>query len=106
MLSRYATDSGIQIKRVGVGPVEGDTESCSGLFPQGASQADMAVKKPRAERGDTSSIFCGYQRILPGGSKRTVNDPRSRELQTCPGFPDRGLLPLSCQKDPSPTELL
>ena len=74
MLSRYATDSGIQIKRVGVGPVEGDTESCSGLFPQGASQADMAVKKPRAERGDTSSIFCGYQRILPGESKRTDFD--------------------------------
>ncbi len=72
MLSRYATGSGIQIKRVGADPVEGDTESCSGLFPQGASQAGMAVKKPRAERGDTFSIFCGYQRILLGGSKRNL----------------------------------
>jgi hypothetical protein len=35
-----------------------------GLFPQGASQASMVVKKPRAERGGTFSIFCGYQRIL------------------------------------------
>jgi hypothetical protein len=57
-------DSGIQIKRVGPGPVEGQTESCSGLFPQGASQTGMVVKKPSAERGGTFSIFCGYQRIL------------------------------------------
>ena len=40
-----------------------------GLFPQGASQAGMVVKMPRAERGDTFSIFYGDQRILPGGSK-------------------------------------
>jgi hypothetical protein len=43
-----------------------------GLFRLGASQAGMVVKKPRAERGDTFSIFFGYQRILPGGSKRNV----------------------------------
>jgi hypothetical protein len=41
-----------------------------GLFPQGASQAGMVVKNPRAERGGTFSIFCGYQRILFRGSKR------------------------------------
>jgi hypothetical protein len=41
-----------------------------GLFPQGASQAGMVVKNPRAEREDAFSIFCGYQRILSGGSKR------------------------------------
>ena len=34
------------------------------LLPQGTSQAAMVVKNPRAERWDTFSIFCGYQRIL------------------------------------------
>jgi len=62
----------MQIKCVGAGPVQGDTESCVGLFPQGPRQAGMAVNKPSAERGDTFSIFCGYRRILLGGSKRNV----------------------------------
>jgi hypothetical protein len=47
------------------------------LFPQGARQAGWVVKKPGAERGDTFSIFCGYQRILPGGSKRNDFAARS-----------------------------
>ena len=42
----------------------------NGLFPQGVSQASMVVKYPGTECGGTFSIFCGYQRILPGGSKR------------------------------------
>jgi hypothetical protein len=62
----------MQIKRVGAGPVEADTESCRWSVPQGVSQAGMVVKNPKSERGGTCSIFCGYQRILHGGSKRNV----------------------------------
>jgi hypothetical protein len=49
------------------------------LFPQGASQEGMVVKKPRAERGDTFSIFCGYQRILTGGSKTNIYETSGAE---------------------------
>jgi hypothetical protein len=56
-----ASSATVQLKLI-LNPVDG-------LFPQGTRQADTVVKKPRAERGDTFSIFCGYQRILPGGPK-------------------------------------
>jgi hypothetical protein len=68
--SRSSTSSAtVQLKLI-LNPADG-------LFPQGARQAGMVVKKPRAERGDTFSIFCGYQRILPGGSNKSFQFARS-----------------------------
>ena len=39
----------------------------------------MVVKNPRAKRGGTFSIFCGYQRILTGGSKTNIYETSGAE---------------------------
>jgi len=74
-----ASSATVQLKLI-LNPVDG-------LLPQGTRQAGMGVKKPRAERGDTFSIFfCGYQRILPGGSKTNLFRPRRLQTHRAPWY--------------------
>jgi hypothetical protein len=82
----------------------------SALKPQSARPAGREEEKagdqnplPQGSSQRLTSLL--FTLLAMAGSKTTVNGPRSRELGICPGFPDRGPLPLSCQRDPSPIGL-